>query len=124
MSEGHEALSTFDIAWRLGLTLFFVVLNGFFVAAEFALVKVRGARVDAAPIDRDLDRTRERGLVVGQSGCVGGPDGRFVYFATEAHPGTVVELSEISGAKGRFFAHIRDRVRDWDGTEPIVRMGG
>ncbi len=35
------------IVWRLGATLFFVVLNGFFVAAEFALVKIRGSRVEA-----------------------------------------------------------------------------
>jgi CBS domain containing-hemolysin-like protein len=42
----HEALDAFGIAWRLGATLFFVVLNGFFVAAEFALVKVRASRID------------------------------------------------------------------------------
>jgi len=32
---------------RLGATLFFVLLNGFFVAAEFAFVKVRGSRIEA-----------------------------------------------------------------------------
>jgi len=44
----HEAdlgLDLFGVAWRLGATLFFVVLNGFFVAAEFALVKVRASRI-------------------------------------------------------------------------------
>ncbi len=51
MTDGHEALSAFGIAWRLGLTVFFVFLNGFFVAAEFALVKVRGARIDALVSD-------------------------------------------------------------------------
>lgn len=35
----------FGVAWRLGATLFCVVLNGFFVAAEFALVKVREPRI-------------------------------------------------------------------------------
>jgi CBS domain containing-hemolysin-like protein len=34
-----------NIVWLLGLTLFFVLLNGFFVAAEFALVKVPTTRV-------------------------------------------------------------------------------
>ncbi len=34
-------------AWRLGVTLLFVLLNGFFVAAEFALVKVRATKIDA-----------------------------------------------------------------------------
>jgi len=47
MDTGHEQLDAFGIAWRLGATLFFVLLNGFFVAAEFALVKIRGSRVDA-----------------------------------------------------------------------------
>ncbi len=40
------ALDWFGVAWRLGATLFFVLLNGFFVAAEFALVKARTARID------------------------------------------------------------------------------
>lgn len=46
MSDPHASLDLFGVAWRLGATLLFVVLNGFFVAAEFALVKVREARVD------------------------------------------------------------------------------
>ncbi|MCW8985392.1 MAG: hemolysin family protein, partial [Thermoanaerobaculales bacterium] len=42
----HEfEVTTFAV--RLGATLFFVLLNGFFVAAEFAFVKVRGSRVEA-----------------------------------------------------------------------------
>ncbi|NNL65355.1 MAG: HlyC/CorC family transporter, partial [Myxococcales bacterium] len=47
MSAGHEGLDAAGVAWRLGLTFLFVFLNGFFVAAEFALVKIRGSRVDA-----------------------------------------------------------------------------
>jgi CBS domain containing-hemolysin-like protein len=41
------SLDLFGVLWRLGATLFFVLLNGFFVAAEFALVKVRTARIEA-----------------------------------------------------------------------------
>ena len=40
------ALDWLGVAWRLGATLFFVLLNGFFVAAEFALVKARTARIE------------------------------------------------------------------------------
>ena len=40
------SLDLFGVLWRLGATLFFVLLNGFFVAAEFALVKVRTARIE------------------------------------------------------------------------------
>lgn len=32
--------------WKLFLTIFLVFLNGFFVAAEFAIVKVRGSQID------------------------------------------------------------------------------
>ena len=39
-------LDLFGVSWRLFVTLFFVALNGFFVAAEFALVKVRASRVE------------------------------------------------------------------------------
>jgi len=46
LTEAHPALDLFGVAWRLGATLFFVLLNGFFVAAEFALVKVRESRID------------------------------------------------------------------------------
>ncbi len=45
MTETHASLDLFGILWRLGATLFFVALNGFFVAAEFALVKVRESRI-------------------------------------------------------------------------------
>lgn len=56
--HGEVTLDWFGIAWRLGLTLFFVALNGFFVAAEFALVKVRRARVDE--LARGGGRTAKR----------------------------------------------------------------
>lgn len=72
--------------------------------------------------DRDFDRAMELGYTVGQSGEVGGPEGRMVYFATEAHPGTVVELSEISGPKGRTFEMIAKKARAWDGSDPIRRL--
>ncbi len=71
--------------------------------------------------DADLKHAVERGYSIGQSGQVGGPDGRFVYFDTQAHPGTVVELSEISGPKGRFFERIAETARTWDGSEPVRR---
>ena len=47
MNDVHAHLDAAGVAWRLGATLFFVLLNGFFVAAEFALVKVRSTRIDA-----------------------------------------------------------------------------
>lgn len=72
--------------------------------------------------DDDLARLEALGHDIGQSGRIG-ESGRFVYPRTESHPGTVIELSEISGPEGRFFAHIACAAREWDGSDPIRRMG-
>ena len=72
--------------------------------------------------EEDLARCLAAGYVAGQAGVAGGANGRFVYFDTEAHPGTVVELSDSSGAKGAFFRHIAEVAREWDGTDPIRRL--
>ena len=77
----------------------------------------------AETFSADFERALGLGFQVGHSGEVGGPDGRFVYFATEHHPGTVIELSEVSGPKGAFFRHIAEAARGWDGGEAIRRMG-
>lgn len=66
----------------------------------------------------DLTRVLKAGYTIGQEGSVGHP-GRFVYLETEAHPGTVVELSDISGPKGRMFVHIAEAAHNWDGQDPI-----
>ena len=72
--------------------------------------------------EADLQRCLDAGFAVGQQGVAGGANGRFVYFDTEAHPGTVVELSDSSGAKGAFFKHIAEIARTWDGREPVRRL--
>jgi CBS domain containing-hemolysin-like protein len=41
-----EGLTGIDVTWQIGLIIFFVALNGFFVAAEFAIVKVRTSQID------------------------------------------------------------------------------
>ncbi|RIK89827.1 MAG: glyoxalase [Proteobacteria bacterium] len=74
--------------------------------------------------DADFARAAALGYRVGHDGCAGGESGRFAYFDTETHPGTVVELSEVSGPKGAFFAHVRECARGWDGRDPVRRIGG
>ncbi len=71
--------------------------------------------------DADVARAREHGLVPCMSGEVG-DRGRYVYFDTESHPGTVVELSEIAGPKGALFRIIREAAETWDGSEPIRKF--
>jgi len=46
-TEAAHQLDAFGFLWRVAATLFFVFLNGFFVAAEFGLVKVRHAFIHA-----------------------------------------------------------------------------
>ena len=41
-----QELDSGGIGWRLILALFLVLLNGFFVAAEFAIVKVRASQIE------------------------------------------------------------------------------
>jgi hypothetical protein len=68
--------------------------------------------------DADLARMRSLDFTPRMSGKVGA-DGRFIYFNEEAHPGTVIELSEVMGPKGRLFDLIREASADWDGTDPV-----
>jgi hypothetical protein len=68
--------------------------------------------------DADLARMEGAGFNVQMSGQVGA-NGRFAYFDREAHPGTVIELSEVMGPKGRMFDMIRTASQDWDGRDPV-----
>ncbi len=80
--------------------------------------------------DADMARLGAEGFEVGQSGRIG-VDGRFAYFDTESTtespgespvvmPGTIVELSEISGDKGRFFARLAQKAAGWDGRKAVI----
>lgn len=68
--------------------------------------------------DADLARLKGQGFVPVMQGEVGA-NGRFIYFDKQAHPGTVIELSEVMGPKGRMFDMIRKAADDWDGKDPI-----
>jgi hypothetical protein len=68
--------------------------------------------------DSDLARMEAEGFRQKMGGKVGA-NGRFVYFAEEGHPGTVIELSEVLGPKGRMFDMIRDASEGWDGSDPV-----
>ena len=68
--------------------------------------------------DADLERLLGDGFKPVMSGEVG-EKGRFIYFDTEYHPGTVIELSEVAGPKGKMFDLIRQASEAWDGSEPV-----
>ncbi len=68
--------------------------------------------------DRDLALMLEQGFKVKMSGQVG-ENGRFAYFDRDTHPGTVIELSEVKGPKGRMFDLIRAAAEGWDGQDRV-----
>jgi catechol 2,3-dioxygenase-like lactoylglutathione lyase family enzyme len=72
--------------------------------------------------DEDLERLTAEGFEIEMSGEVG-ERGRFVYFEPRPHPGmhpgTVIELSEVAGPKGRLFRMIREASEGWDGRDPV-----
>jgi hypothetical protein len=68
--------------------------------------------------DADLARLLKEGFKPVMSGEVG-EKGRFIYFDTEYHPGTVIELSEVAGPKGKMFDLIRASSEGWDGSDPV-----
>ncbi len=68
--------------------------------------------------DADLARLLAQGFKPVMSGEVG-ERGRFIYFDTEFHPGTVIELSEVAGPKGKMFRMIREASEGWDGSDPV-----
>ncbi len=70
------------------------------------------------------DCALDLGYRLGHEGQIGGEQGRFAYFDTEAELGTVIEISDISGPKGAFFDMVREMSVGWDGGEPIRRLGG
>ncbi len=69
------------------------------------------------------DRAIAAGFKVGHEGQIGGPNGRFAYFETPGHAGTVIEISDVSGGKGRFFEKVKATAADWDGTDPVRVVG-
>jgi len=62
----------------------------------------------------------DQGYTVGHSGNIGA-NGRFVYYLNEKLPGTIIELSEMNGFKGKYFKRIAEAAQNWDGSDPIRR---
>ncbi len=72
------------------------------------------------------DKALGLGYTVGHEGSIGGEQGRFAYLENPKADasGAVVEISDVSGPKGMFFAHLREVAADWDGSDPIREIGG
>ena len=69
--------------------------------------------------DELMERAREAGLVVEQDGVLFTPEGKFTYFATSGHPGTIQELIAIHDGNRGLFQMIADSAVGWDGADPV-----
>lgn len=67
--------------------------------------------------DQDLARHMKEGLEI-LSTANPAPN-RNAFFTAQDHPGTLIELSEISGPKGEFFKRVAEIAAEWDGSDPI-----
>ena len=67
-------------------------------------------------------RLRDAGYVEGHGGRMG-TRGRFAYFVHADLPSGMVELSETTGGKGEYFQQIALAAQQWDGTDPVRRIG-
>ncbi|MGW1420030.1 VOC family protein [Bradyrhizobium manausense] len=73
--------------------------------------------------DAVLAKALASGFTVGMSAATIEPAGKLVYFEQEAHPGTVIELSCLSPKKKVVFDQIAEAAKNWDGSEPIRKIG-
>ncbi len=68
-----------------------------------------------------ITRITDSGYEIGQAGETRG-EGRFFYFVSKKDPGTIIELSEIMGAKAEFYKYIETEAGNWDGNNPVRKM--
>ena len=73
----------------------------------------------ALPEDYDacLADAEAAGLRVGQSGS--SPRGRWVYFADADHPGSIIEVAEITPVRKGINDAVRRAAATWDGRMPV-----
>ena len=67
----------------------------------------------ARGFDDRLRQALDSGYEIGQGRE---PRGRFVYLFDEGHPGTVIEMAELTPERRTIFAAIAAASVDWDGT--------
>lgn len=79
-----------------------------------------GVMVDA--LDPEVERLKKLNVEPVQWGATA-TGIRFAYVSTDAHPGGMLELIEQGPAISAFFGMARDAARQWDGRNPLRRLG-
>lgn len=65
----------------------------------------------------------ELGYVEGHAGRMGVNRGPYAYFIHPEIPSAMFEISDSSGGKAEYFAEIKRAADNWDGSDPIRRIG-
>ena len=73
-------------------------------------------------VARDLERLRQQGIQPVQWGSTANGI-EFAYVATDLHQGGMIELIESGPAINGFFEMARAAAQNWDGTQPLRRVG-
>lgn len=68
-------------------------------------------------LEQIIRRAADHGIGIYHEGRLGGA--RFVYFATETHPGTVYEVAAPDERTWELFRKVREAALSWDGSDPI-----
>lgn len=72
--------------------------------------------------DAMVASARERGLAIEVTGHLAGGV-RYTYFRAPSPADPLVEISELIPEVVSLYAMLRDAARDWDGTDPVRRLG-
>jgi hypothetical protein len=54
---------------------------------------------------------------------MGANRGPYAYFIHPELPSSMIEISDSSGGKAEYFAEVRKAAENWDGKDPIRRIG-
>ena len=69
--------------------------------------------------DSAYEEAVRTGYRIGQEGQL--PRGKFVYFESSGHSGTVFEFNEITPLRQSIIDQIREAAENWDGAEPVIQ---
>jgi hypothetical protein len=73
--------------------------------------------------DEICQRLTALGYIEGHSGRMGANRGPYAYFLHPDLPSAMIEISDSSGGKAEYFAEVRKAAENWDGKDPIRRVG-
>ena len=86
----------------------------------------RGAMHHVCILTGDIVRAKALALAAGAELLVEakvGADGSVIYVDSGGYPGGLVEILQPATGSSALFAMIRDAARNWDGSDPVRRLG-